>query len=760
MSHPEPHRWKFFRAGGFDQVRLDSGEDLVSLAQLDPKLWVALSCPTSGIELDEKTLAFIDTDGDKRIRVPEILAAVKWATSVLRDPAELTKPGKALELSAIDDTKEEGRRLLSSARQVLRDLGKGDATSITLEDLTDTARIFSTTRFNGDGVVPPETADDEAARGAIGAVIDGVGSAIDRSGKPGVTKELVEAFFAEAEAFSSWWKRAEDDAGRVLPLGTATTDAALALRAVRAKIEDYFARCRLAAYDPRALGPLNRTEADYLALSSKELTATCEELAGFPLAPVAPDRPLPLGKGINPAWDERIAALRAAIVGPLLGAREQLTLEEWRSILARLAPHEAWLVEKAGARVEKLGLARVRELLGPGGLKAAILDLIERDRALAPEAESIAAVEKLVRFKRDLFTLLNNFVCFRDFYTQKAKAIFQVGTLFLDGRSCDLCIRVEDLNKHSGVASLGRTYLAYCDCTRPGAPLKMTIAAAFTAGDSDFLRVGRNGVFYDRKGQDWDATVVKVVEHPISIQQAFWSPYKRIGRMIGEQIEKFAASRDKASQEHAAGAIAEVSQKVEAPKPVAAGAVPAPAPVPAAAAAPAPGAAPAPPAAFDIGKFVGIFAAIGLAIGAIGSTIAAIMTGFLKLTIWQMPIALAGVMLLVSGPSMLIAWLKLRGRNLGPLLDANGWAVNARAKINIPFGGALTAQAKLPTGAERSLYDPYAEKKSGRWIFLSVGILLAALAVLWGTGLLPDWLSKLKHVVFPPAAVSTKAIKK
>ncbi len=80
------HTWKFFRAGGFDQVRLDSGADLAALDQLDQKLWVALACPATGLEFDSKTLEFIDTDKDGRIRVPEFLAAVKWACSCLKSP--------------------------------------------------------------------------------------------------------------------------------------------------------------------------------------------------------------------------------------------------------------------------------------------------------------------------------------------------------------------------------------------------------------------------------------------------------------------------------------------------------------------------------------------------------------------------------------------------------------------------------------------------------------------------------------------------
>ena len=78
---------------------------------------------------------------------------------------------------------------------------------------------------------------------------------------------------------------------------------------------------------------------------------------------------------------------------------------------------------------------------------------------------------------------------------------------------------------------------------------------------------------------------------------------------------------------------------------------------------------------------------------------------------------------------MLIAWLKLRQRNLGPILDANGWAINSRAKINIPFGTSLTGLAKLPEGAERALTDPYAEKKRA-WIGYAIVAMIVLLILL------------------------------
>jgi len=709
LSANSRHRWTFFRAGGFDQVRLATGADLMALEQLDQKLWIALSCPTDGLEFDAKTLEMIDGDGDGRIRVPEILEAVKWLGSVLKNPDELTRGAAALPLSSINDQTPEGRQLLDSAKHILANLGKADATEITLDDAAGTAKILAQTRFNGDGVIPADAADDAAVEQVIADIIDCMGPDEDRSGKPGITQEKTDRFFADARAFSDWQREAETGAAVILPLGEATSSAAAAFLAVRDKVDDYFTRCRLAAFDLRALGAMNRQETEYIAIADKKLSPSLPEVSEFPLAQVQVRGALPLKAGVNPAWIEAIAALDAEVVRPLMGEKKTITEEEWARVNTVFMPHDVWLSKKAGGAVEKLGIGRVREILD-SGTRDIITALIARDKSLEPEFSNVASVEKLVRYYRGIFTLLNNFVSFSDFYARKDKAVFQVGTLYLDGRSYDLCVRVGDINKHAVLATLSRIYLAYCECTRRGGTDKMSIAAAVTGGDSDFLMVGRNGVFYDRQENDWDATIVKVIEHPISIRQAFWSPYKRISKMIGDQITKLAAARDKAVTDKAAVAVAQTGAKLDEGK------------------------APAP--AFDVGKFAGIFAAIGLALGAIGTALAAVVTGILKLPWWQMPLVLGGLVLMISGPSMIIAWLKLRQRNLAPILDAGGWAVNARVRINVAFGSSLTKIAALPEGAVRKLEDPFADKKSP-WpkLIILVAIVLVVFYMLYRIGL-------------------------
>jgi hypothetical protein len=701
-SSPSRHRWVFHRFGGLDQVALSSAEDLRELERLDQKLWVALSCPTKGLELDPRTLELLDLDHDGRVRAPEILEALRWCGARLSDLGQLIRGGEALPLAAIDGATPEGRAAANAARRILERLGKGTAGAISVEDVADTAKVWDGTVFNGDGVVPPEAAEEPELRAAIADAIACVGAEPDRGGKPGLTRARLDAFLAALAGYLAWWEEGARSP-EVMVLGDATVRAVEALRAVRAKVDDWFVRSQLAAVDPRAAALLARSDAEYLALGARDLAPAAVDVASFPLARVVPDGALPLGAGLNPAWSGAVAALRREVVAPLLGAGvDALTREGWTRVLEAFAACDAWYGKKPAGPVERLGVERVRALLAPG-VKAGVEALLARDSELDAEAKAVADVVRLVLYHRDLYRLLRNFVSFAEMYDPHTPAVFQAGTLYLDGRSCELCIRVDDPTAHAALAGSSRMFIAYCECRRPGAAMK--IAACVTQGDADFLAVGRNGIFYDRAGRDWDATVVRILDNPISMRQAFFSPYKKFLRFVEEGVARFAAAKEKAADERVAGAAHATTSAATDGKP---------------------------PAPVDVGKMVGIVAALGVGIGAVGTLFGGLVSGFMGLEPWWAKLAaVAGAVLVVSGPSVLVAWLKLRQRTLGPVLDATGWAVNGRVKVNRPLGATLTEVGALPAGARRSLDDPFMDvaARRRRRVAALVVVLVAAAGI-------------------------------
>ena len=693
------HRWHFFRAGGVDQVSLRDGADLTSLGELDQKLWVALAMPTKGVDIDPATLELLDADKDGRVRVHDIKEASAFIRTTFKRPDDLLKSKPQVELSALKDD-----RVVAAAKRMLSDLGKPSQAEVTDGDVAAHTKAFADTKLNGDGIVTVDSTDDAELKPAIGEIIAALGGEQDRSGKPGVNRAKTDAFFTAIDERAVWLARAK--AEDISPLGERTAAAADAFDAMRAKIDDFFTRCRIAAFDAKAADKLAPADATLDALNAHSLSATDPDLAKLPLAKITAEARLPLRAGVNPAWAASLGVFVDAAVAPLVGARDALTPQDLQAVVDKLAAHHAWRALEPASCTAKLDPARTLELAKPE-LRQKLVALIDADAALTEEYAQLAAVSKAVLFQRDFARVARNFVNFSDFYSKQDGA-FQLGTLYLDARALHLCVPVIDAAKHAALAASSDSMLIYCDLVR-GAE-KMQIAVAVTNGDDDNIFVGRNGVFYDRNDQDWDATVAKIVANPISIRQAFWSPYKKLVRVIEDNVTKRAqaAHTDSLAKIDAAGTeISHVDSAAATPG------APAPTtPVPAA----------PPPKKIDLGTI----AAIGVAVGGIGTLVGALLSTMFGLGAW-LPIGIVGLLLCISGPAMLLAWLKLRRRNLGPILDANGWAVNSRARINVAFGAAMTELAKLPPGSQRSLDDPFADKRTPwrRWVFFIIVIVLA-----------------------------------
>ncbi len=681
MTQALAHRWRFFRAGGFDQVQLETPADLAALRGLDQKLWASLACPVNNLELDRRMLDYIDLNKDGRIRAPEILDVVDWTLARLADPAVLFQPGPLQLASLTDDA--EGTRLRLAAQRLLSLLGRADGVSLTPADTANLAQLFPPHEANGDGLVPASLTDDATLKAAIADIIACLGAQTDRSGEPAIGVEQIAAFFDQARQMHAWHARAAEQGLDVF--GEGTVAAVEALSAVRDKVDDYFTRVAMAEFDPRAAALMNAREEELVRLASLSL-ADAGEVAGLPLAAVQQGDHLPLSKGLNPAWQDAIAAFRQRVVVPVYGELDSLSREQWQHLLTLCGNYLAWQAEAPKPAIaEVLSRGRILELVEQG-IETRLLALVEQDKAVAEAAGGLVDLDKLIRLRHGLIELLRNFVSFQSFYARQDKAVFQAGVLYIDGKSCDLVVEVGDVEAHAKVAAASDCFLLYCACTRRGEPVRgkeaLNIVVAVTAGSEGDLQAGRHGLFYDRDGNDWDATVVKVVQNAISIREAFWSPYRRVSKLVSDQVQKLAASRDADMVNKAAAKVGETGA--------------------------APAATPAP--AFDIAKFAGIFAAIGLAVGALGTALAAVVTGILSLVWWQIPLLFLCVLLAISGPAMLLAWFKLRRRSLGPILDGNGWAVNAQARISIPFGTELTQMAVLPKGSDRALRDPYANK--------------------------------------------------
>lgn len=715
----------FRRMAGLDQALLTEDAEWQGLNHLDPKLWMAMSCPLRGLEFDPQTLTLLDADNDGRIRAKEILLAVDWLCKRVAHPSHLRQRRQDLPLDILRRDTPEGTELLAAAQLVLEKTGAENLHSVSRAQVATALSAAAGYAFNGDGVIPSASVDeqDTAVAAFVSTGLALVGGMRDGSGAPGLDAQLAEVFCKNLSDIRQWrQKTSQAD----LPLGNDTAEAWSLLQRLGPKLDDYFARCRMAAFAPQAIDALNEEHELKPQDASESAIFSMENLARRPLARIAAQGSLSLSTGINPAWEKDMRVFRR-LFAPLLPPAEtgqdlQMDEEGWRAIQERFAPYAALLAEKpafprapedAGPFIapgitslalapadDSLGRAflpldpeavadnlsddDLDELLSPATAEA-FAAYVARDLA-APRMDALRDIEKLILLHAHLYTLLMNFVSFADFYEPGNKAIFLAGTLYIDSRSCALCVHVEDVDTHVRLAAQSHLCLLYCLCSRNdenGQVLTTTIAAALTAGTADDLVKGRHGIFVDNAGHVWDSTLLRVVRNPISLREAMWAPYVRFAALMGEQLQKFVSTKDTAitnATSKMAGSLAD--GKVELPKTA------------------------APKQPFDIAKSAGIFAAVSVGISMVSASFTYIAKSLFSLG-WWWPMALLVIFAVISVPSMVMAWFKLRKRSLGPLLDASGWAVNTGAPINLTMGATLTAVGEMPPGAQRSLNDPY-----------------------------------------------------
>lgn len=695
MSETETTKtWTFSRVGGVDQVLIRNGEDIANLARLDQKLWAVLAMPSAQPAVKD-SLEYLDADKDGKVRVSDILRAVEELKAQLKTLDTLFEKNDRLGTDQVidEDLRKTMLQIAPAGAQSARE-------TVDLAAVEEAIGAFSALPFNGDGVITSASTKKETEKALVAALVGAGYSAQDAGGEAGVNASCLDNFLADTEALRVWMEGGKAFADRFT--SEEAGRAAMGLfKEVRAPLDDYFMRCRVVAMagDSQATGDLAALMSSLLAHSLSEDDGA---LACLPLAMPVASGILSLSGALHPSYEKAVLAFFGCEAE---GARASKTLSqaEWEALAAQMDAYAQWLEGKPQSGAAGLGAQVFEPAFGAEAL-GALRRLIDKDAAVSGKSAALGRLRILLLLKRDFVCILENFVNLSEFYSKK-RGLFRSGRLFLDSRELELCLDVKNAAAHAVMANLSSMYLLYCDLSsRDGR--KKSIVAALTAGDADSIFVGRNGVFYDSDGADWDAVITRIVAQPISIREAFFSPYKWFVRTLEDFAMKRAASAEAANMDKMKGAAQTSAQagKPEAkPEQIA-------------------------PKKIDVGTV----AAIGVALGSIGAMVTGLVSLFFGLGIW-IPLGIVGVLLLISGPSMILAFVKLRKRNIGPLLNAEGWAVNGRFKINVPFGASLSHLAELPKGAARGAKDPFAPKRRP-WALYVVLLLAAGLAAAYFLG--------------------------
>ena len=650
----------FERFGRALHLRIDDARDLYQVLTLNEAHWVATSAPVVTINADRQFLALLDDDGDGRIRVEEVRRAVSWVCAHLTDPNVIRSGNTELRLEQIQQQAPDGKLIKQAATKVRNRTGDRKSASITLEDVRRILNTEEEGSLGRPGLVAPGAAPEGVIREFLRDVLATVGGEAHPNEKTGVTQAEVERFLNEARGYLNWLDQGVLPAGggdtEIMPLGTDTEGAYTLFSSLCERLDQYFALCRLTAAGPlvndKVASPLVRS--DDLELADAGTIDTF--LAQLPIAAPTADGVLNLDGLLNPIYAVDLAAFRDICLARLnpvdpgcLGA------EQWKSISGLFSLHASWINARPDTTVARLDPERLRAYLSDPAYAETVAELIQNSHTRAIVRDNLRLVEKLILYQAFLLPLANSFVSFPDLYDPASRALFEMGTLIMDGRHFTLSVRVPDRAEHTRLSAQSNTFILYVEIIGSKGSPPYEVAVPVTTGGMGKLQVGMWGIFQDIDGRERHARVVQIVENSISLYEAVTAPFKRLGAALGKKLQEITTSAEQKLSKVGTATVtqvADVSQQAKLDAPSAGSG--------------------------------SMLAGGGIAIAALGSS-AAFITKTLSTLSWQGTLGgLSLAALAVILPTALFALFRLRRRDLSSLLEGSGWAINSRMWLTGP----------------------------------------------------------------------------
>jgi len=687
--------FNFQRFGSSFHLTINSSEDLIKLLELDEAHWVATNAPINTINTDPVFLTLLDNDEDTRIRAAEVKEAVSWTLSVLRDHRGIDTASDILDVAAVDAENEDGQTIIETANKILSRLRSNKQSSITLTQIREIKRKEQQGGLDKAGVVLAGAADTEDEEQFIRDILKTIGGETHPGGKSGINFDGLQQFLNEATELEEWRKKADISPGKtsdIMPLGEQTFKAYRIFRELHEKIEQFYALCDLIRLNPSAEQFVYSDDRELNALDVHDFSAIKQHVQRAAVSPPNDAAKLNFKARHNPQFSEQLDAFAKEVLKPLLGARRStMDKDDWQKIKETFVGYGDWETACPDTKLHNLERSVIQKYLTDEELTKSLKLLIQQSHRTAFVLDNICKVEKLLLYQKYLLQFVNSFVSFPQLYDPKARALFEMGTLIMDGRHFTLCVKAIDRKQHVAYSRQSNMFVLYAEITTGTGEKLYEVAAPVTTGNRGNLQPNKWGIFQDLDGIERHARIVEIVENPISLTEAVIAPFKRLGRAITAKLEDITQKAQKTLEEDGSSAL--VQAKTNSGE----------------------------TAKGDTSA--GLLAGGGIAVAALGSSVAFITKTLASLSWLELVGSLLILLAAVIVPATLVAFLKLRSRDLSSILEGSGWGINARMRLTRKQAGTFTH------------FPPYPINSSGlghkSWWILPLILIVVATFIWW-----------------------------
>ncbi len=652
---PPALKSSFERLGSTLHFKIIDYHDLKAILDLDEALWIATTAPVSTLKIDDTFLNLLDVDEDGRIRAEEIKDGIRFLLKHTVDYSGIQDDNLNLPLSAIDTGTELGEKIHSSAVKVLKRLNAAPE-SVGLGQTRKVKKEVLEGGLDQAGIVLPEAADNDKIRQYIKDILRTVGGKKHPNGQEGIDEERLTVFTDECRRYLDWRLEAGeltvDTATEILPLGKNTAEGYALFRFLMKKLIQYFLLCNIKRLNPELLTRALETPEANAALNLIDIEEAESYLENAPLSLLNSEGTLDLTGEINPYFHKKIKELTEKVIKPLLGEKVQsINMQSFQKLQKTFEPFVQWTDRMPEVAVDSIGAERVQEYLTDTSYRQTLEQLIDKSHRTAFVLDNIRELERLLLYQAYMLPLVNSFVSFPKLYDTEQRALFEEGTLIMDGRHFTLAVKVEDRKHHIEISKTSNIFVIYCELFGSNDKKVYEIAVPVTSGNRGNIHLNKWGIFNDVYGNELHAKVVDIVENPISITEAMAEPFVRISRSFFSRLEAFSSKAEERLFQ--AGETLKNKKSKDT-------------------------------------SSAGMLAGGGFAVAALGSSFAFIIKTLAGLSIKAVLIALLISMALITIPVGIATYYKLSRRDLSTILEGSGWGINARMKLTTAQAASFT----------------------------------------------------------------------
>lgn len=659
------------------QLRIESAAQLEDILALDQALWVATSAPFDALKMNQQVKHILDRDNSGRLTAGELCNMIRWLLGLLQHREGIDAMKDRLVPEDICVATDEGKSMQQLVKKLMHNADAMDD-GVSLDLVRSAVQTIVQQPASSEGVILPEAAEEEQEQQFIADAIAVTGGTAHPRGGTGLNMAQLNAFFANIESYILLYAHGTDtsDSGyiRVMPFGQRTGEMAALVETLDEKMAEYFSICDWIRLDPSEKSrwwPVPVVE-ERAALMGGSVAAALQHVL---LSEPGRDAKLRLHKPVNPRYERALASLRD-IVWPVLHPDAPESDEiywdrsDWKDFCDLIRPYTQWKEAMHQTGLQQLPVERLRQYVS-SRTDADVATLIDRGIAKGALIEQLEKIEKLILLQKIMIPLVRNFVSFTDLHVADRRAMFEEGSLIMDGRHFHLAFRVFDHAKHIKIAAFSSIFLLYVDILGRDGSVLYEVVLPVVRGYKRSLMVDKRGIFITVDGVEMDARVKEIVDNPISMKEALIAPFRRLAEVITGRIEAVSDLASKELQKAGTGVVDGMNdsltgRKTEAPK--------------------------------TTTSNMAAFAGVGVAVAALGSSLAYVIRVLVSLQWWQILGAVFTAVLALMIPTVILAFLKLNRRNLRYLLEGSGWALNTNMRLTRQQIRAMNTRPSFKTG--------------------------------------------------------------